>query len=147
MSVEERISPPVPFTLTFTDERGKHSLSLKLSYDFETLGLVEEQTGKSMLTQATEVFDNASCKSVSVLLWAALQEYHPEYRGEAKKLGDVPPGLRIVRKNLTLGQAKAAREACFEAFLKQLPDEQVSALKGEKEACPLEQAPATQVNA
>jgi len=135
MSIRERISPSVPFTLAVEDARGKFSLSLKLAYDFDALGLVEEQTGKSMLTQATEVFDNPSCKSVSVLFWAALQENHPEYAGEK--------GLRAVRKNLTLGQAKAAREACFEAFLKQLPDEQVAAFKGEKEADPLAIAPET----
>lgn len=136
MSIRERISPSVPFTLEVEDATGKFSHSLRLSYNFDSLGLIETETGKSMLTEATEVFDNPSCKNVSVLLWAALQENHPEYRGLN--------GLRIIRQNLTLGQAKKAKDACEEAFVKQLPDEQVKKLAG---AAPLAPSQETKTSA
>ena len=139
MSLRERVSPSVRFVLDVQDESGKFSLPLLLSYDFDSLGLIEEHTGKSMLTAATEVFDNPSCKNVSVLLWAAVQENHPEYRGER--------GLKAVRKNLTLMTAKKAKDACEKAFLKQLPDEQVEKLIGGETAAPLEQSPEALVSA
>ncbi len=135
-SVRRRISPFTPFILKVEDANGdKFEQSLKLSYDFNSLLLVEEKTGKSMLTQVGEVIDNPSIKNVSILLWAAVQEYQPEYEGEE--------GLRTIRYNLTLATAKDAKEKCAEAFLLQLPADQVARLKGEGEEAtpPLAQSP------
>lgn len=143
MSIRERISPAVPFTLDVEDATGKFSLSFRLAYNFRSLGLIERHTGKSMLTQATEVFENPTCDNVSILLWAALQENHPEYR-EGRDEKDGGKGLAVVQQNLTLGQAKAAKDACEKAFVKQLPDAQVDKLLNKGSAAPLEQSPATQ---
>ena len=95
-----------------------------------------------MLTQAAEVFENPTCDNVSILLWAALQENHPEYR-EGRDEKDGGKGLAVVQQNLTLGQAKAAKDACEEAFIKQLPDAQLEKLLNKGSAAPLEQSPVT----
>jgi hypothetical protein len=68
-----------------------------------------------------EILDNPTIKNVSVLLWAALQENHPEYEGLE--------GLQTVRCNLTIATAKEAKEACAAAFITQLPPDQVEAFK------------------
>jgi len=137
MSIRERVSPSVPFTLDVEDHTGKFSYSLRLAYNFRTLGLIEKHTGKSMLTEANEVFQNPTCDNVSILFWAALQINHPEWRGEE--------GLSAVQNNLTLLTAKAVRNACEEAFVKQLPEEKIKQLAADKSdsAAPLEQSQET----
>ncbi len=120
--LRRRISSPVPYVLEYTNADGtKISETFKLSYDFNSLALVEETLGISMLLDIGAVLDNPSVKNVSVLLWAALQEYHPEYEGEE--------GLRIVRSNLTMASAKDARVACTKAFIKQLPPDEVARIE------------------
>jgi hypothetical protein len=133
--LRRRVSPTVPFTLKVEDANGdKFEQSFRLSYDFNTLPLVEEKTGKSMLTQVGEIMDNPSVTNVSILLWAAVLENHPEYQGEE--------GLRTIRYNLTLATAKVALDACKEAFLLQLPADQVARLKGAvNDELPLAQSP------
>jgi hypothetical protein len=127
--LRRRISPSVPFTLTFEDETGVVSLSYKLAYNINSLVLIEEQLGVSMLTDCGEIVDSPTAKNVSVLLWAALQEYQPEYEGLE--------GLENIRQNLTVSHTKDALNACFDAYVKQLPPEQqarVLALKAKREA-------------
>ena len=115
--LRRRISPSVPFTLTFEDELGKTSQAFRLAYNLNSLTLVEEKLGKSMLTDIGEVIDVPSVKNISVLLWAALQENHAdEFEGDE--------GLELTRQNLTLAQSKEALNACSEAYVKQLPAEQ-----------------------
>ena len=121
-----RVSPSIPFILNVEDETGKFSQSFRLCYDLNKLALVEQELGKSALLDIGELFDNPSVTSVSVLLWAAVQEYNPEYAGK--------DGLEEIRYNLTIGTAKEAMDACREAFLKQLPAEQVARLKAIIEA-------------
>ncbi len=120
--LRRRISPSVPFTLTFEDEQGKASFSYKLAYNWNSLALVEEQLGKSVLLDIGDILDNPSVKNVSVLLWAALQENHEdEFEGAE--------GLRLIRQNMTVAVAKIARLACADAYTKQLPKEQQEKLK------------------
>jgi len=128
--LRRRIAPSVPFVLEWTNADGtKVSESFQLSYDFNSLALVEEALGKSMLLDIGEVFhERPTVKSVSVLLWAAVQENHPEYEG--------PEGLFVLRSNLTVKSAKAVKEACQEAFMAQLP-------KVEKQTAPLVESPQT----
>ena len=117
-----RVSGSVPFILNCEDADGtKFSQSFQLCYDFNSLALVEASLGKSMLTDIGEILDNPSVKNVSVLLWAAVQEHNPEYEG--------PDGLREIRYNLTVGTAKEVLAACSQAFVKQLPAEQVKRLE------------------
>jgi len=137
-----RVSTPVSFLLNWEDEDGsKVSQSFQLCYDFNSLALVEEALGKSMLMDIGEILDNPSVKNVSVLLWAAVQEHNPEYEGK--------DGLREIRYNLTVGTAKEALAACSEAFIKQLPAEQVAKLReiqaartAGEQALPLAMSPA-----
>jgi len=140
--MRRRISPSVPFTLTFEDEQGKASFSFKLAYNFNSLALVEEKLGVSMLTDIGEIIDAPTVQNVSVLLWAAVQENHADdYAGE--------DGLETIRMNLTIAQTKDALNACSRAYVKQLPAEQqeriariVAAKEEGSEAPPLSQSPA-----
>ena len=118
--LRRRITPSVPFILTYEDESGKYSDSFRIAYDWNTLALVEEQLGKNMLLDIGVVLDNPSIRNVSVLLWAGVQIYQPEYAGEE--------GLEVLRCNLTIATAKEAKEACTSAFVQQLPPEQVAAM-------------------
>lgn len=120
--LRRRISPSVPFTLTFEDENGTSTSSYKLAYNWNSLALVEEQLGKSILLDIGEILENPSIRNVSVLLWAALQENHEEdFEGIA--------GLKLVRQNLTVGESRKTLDACSEAYVKQLSQEQQNMLK------------------
>jgi hypothetical protein len=121
-ALRRRVSASVPFILTYENEDGtKFSDSFRLCYDFNKLALVEEILGKSVLLDIGEILDNPSVKNVSVLLWAAVLENHPEYEGAE--------GLETIRYNLTTWTAKEALTACTDAFMKQLPLEQQQRLK------------------
>jgi len=122
-----RVTPAVPFILEVEDEAGKQSLSFQLAYDFNAFALVEEMTGKSMLTEVGVLLGNPSVTNVSVLLWAALQLHHEEDFGGLS-------GLRNVRNLLTIETAGIALEKCSEAFVKQLSKEKREQLKRAQEA-------------
>jgi hypothetical protein len=140
--LRQRVTPSVPFMLAVEDESGKQQISLQLAYDFNSFALIEEQLGKSMLTDVGELLDNPTARSVSVLLWAACQIYHEDEF-------DGIEGLRAIRNLLTVDTAKSALSACSAAYVKQLPPEKVEKLKeiqrlqaaGEA-APPLAQSPA-----
>lgn len=119
--LRRRITPFVPFVLKYTDESGEYASNLKIAYDWNSLALVELELGKNMLLDIGAVLDNPSIINVSVLLWAGLQIYHPEYEGAE--------GLEAVRSNLTIATAAEAKAKCSEAFVKQLPPEQVAAME------------------
>ena len=121
--LRRRISPSVPFTLTFEDEQGKASFSYKLAYNWNSLALIEEQLGTSMIVDIGDIFENPTIKNVSVLLWAALQENHADegYAGVE--------GLEYIRQNLTIPIAKDALRACSDAYVAQLSPEQQARLK------------------
>lgn len=131
------VSKPVPFLLHVDSVEGQFDISFQLSFDFNTLALVEQATGLSVLTDAGRFFNNPSVITTSALFWAAVQEYQPEYEGLE--------GLKAVRGLLTIGTAKQALEACGEAFIAQLPKEQAERLRvilakvkaGEKPADPI----------
>ena len=116
-ALRRRVSPSVPFLLEFEDEQGKFSERYQLAYNWNSLALIEEKLGKSMLLEISTVFENVSVANVSILLWAALQEYH-----SADFAGD--EGLELLRQNLTLAAANLATTACASAYVKQLPLEQ-----------------------
>ncbi len=119
--LRQHISPSVPFTLNVSDANGGYKLSFRLSYDFNAFAAIEGVLGKSMLTDVGELLENPTATNVSVLLWAAVQENHPEYVGET--------GLRAIRSFLNTVSAKEAREACSQAYVKQLPPEKLEELK------------------
>jgi uncharacterized membrane protein YccC len=136
--LRRRISPSVPFTLTFEDEQGVFTASYQLAYNLNSMALVELELNKSMLTSLGELLENPTATSVSVMFWAALQENHSdEFEGE--------DGLRLVRTNLTVAQTRSALAACAKAYIQQLPKEQQQRLTnmvegreaGEEAAVPL----------
>lgn len=142
--MRQRITPWVPFVLKWKDHDGTEQVqSFKLSYDMNAFGLVEQQLGISMLTDAGTIFDTPTAKNVSVLLWAAVQENQPEYEGEA--------GLRAIRSLLTVATVKTAVIACSEAYITQLTDEkqklirefQEAKKRGSEAPSPLAESPAT----
>ncbi len=140
-ALRRRISPSVPFTLTFKDETGDVSQSYRLAYNFVSMSLIEERLSTpghpvSMLTDAGEVFDMFTVKATAVVLWAALQEYQPEYEGQ--------DGLEVVAQNLTVATAMGARNACFEAYISQLPEDQQEKVRKAREAGPTTEAPLVQ---
>ncbi len=128
--LRRRISPSTPFILEYTNFDGsKVSESFKLSYNFKSMSLVEEQLGISMLTSVGEIIDNPTARNASVLLWGAVQEYQPEYSTEE--------GLEVICQNLTVATVRKAMSACFDAYVLQLPEEQqerVRKIKAAREA-------------
>jgi hypothetical protein len=141
--LRQRVTPSVPFMLAVEDESGKQQISLQLAYDFNSFALIEEQLGKSMLTDVGELLDNPTARSVSVLLWAACPDLsRGRVRWRRRSAGHQEPLL-------TVNTAKEALNACSAAYVKQLPADKVEKLKeiqrlqaaGEA-APPLAQSPA-----
>ena len=125
--LRRRISPSVPFTLTFEDAEGKFSASYRLAYNWNSLALAEMELGRNLLLEMGVILENPSITTVSILLWAALQENHEEeFAGKE--------GLELLRQNLTLSVARAAKEACGEAYTKQLAPEQIAAIEKAQKA-------------
>lgn len=119
-NLRRRITPFVPFsTLVENADGGKFELNFKLSFNFNAMALVEEQTGLSMLTG--EIFSKPSAKHTTVLLWAAIQENHPEYAGQ--------DGLETIGSILTLTSAKDALNAIQKAFVASLPKDKAEQLE------------------
>jgi hypothetical protein len=135
-ALRRRVAPSVPFVLEYSDASGTYKEALQLSYNWNGLALIEEKLGKSTLLDIGELLDNPTATTLSVLLWAAVQENHPEYDGEE--------GLATLRCNMTLATALAVRAACSRAFITQLPPEQVSAFEAAIAGTtpPLAQSPA-----
>lgn len=113
------LSKGVPFTLTVTGAEGQRQLSFSLLFDFNALALVEELTGYSLLTGT--IFNHLNARISSILFWAAIQAYSPEYAG--------PDGLDVIRSLMTLKNNEAIQEAVNEAFIQALPDEQAANIR------------------
>ena len=81
-AVQRRIVPAVPLALELEEENGgvRH-LDLRLVFDFNAVALVEETLHINLLTG--EILDPARLTGtvLSVMFWASLQAYHPEYEG------------------------------------------------------------------
>jgi len=119
-------------------------LAFRLTFNFNAMALVEEHTGLSMFDGS--VFKKPSATTLSVMLWAGIQENHSEYEGIE--------GLKAIRSYLSLENVKVAQNAINEAFLASLPEAQAAAIRkaaeeaaknaeeGVEEA-PLAQAPQT----
>lgn len=122
--VRKRITPSVPFALSFQGEEGMATIGLRLNYDFNALCLVEEKTGYSLLSGT--IFNHLNAQIVSVLLWAAVQGNHPEFRGDE--------GLDELRSLLTLRNYEPALDAVQECFIKNLPDDQQVRIRAAIEA-------------
>jgi hypothetical protein len=118
--IRRRITPSIPFTMRVENaDKSSFELDLRLSFDFNALALVEQKTGINMLTM--EVFDSPSVTTMSALLWAAIQENHPEYEGDE--------GLSTVRSWLTLANTAEVFKALTDAFLATLPKEKADAVR------------------
>lgn len=118
--IRKRLAPSVPLTLTVGDEAGnKEVLSLRLSFDFNALALVEERTGISLLSG--KIFSLLNATNLSLLLWASMLQNHSEYAGEE--------GLEAIRSYMTLENAKTVEAAVSEAFILCLPPEQREAIR------------------
>lgn len=121
-----RNTPSVPYVLHVDDADGSgFDTSFKLAYDMNAFAAFEEVTGLNLLAHLGSVLDNPSVTTVSALFWAALHLNHPEYANGA--------GLRAIRANLTLANAKSALAACLEAFMAQLPPAQAAKMKAAQE--------------
>lgn len=118
--IRKRLAPSVPLSLEVGDEAGnKEILSLRLSFDFNALALVEERTGISLLSG--KIFSMLNATNLSLLLWAAMLQNQPDYAGEE--------GLSAIRSYMTLDNAKAVEAAVSEAFILCLPPEQREAIR------------------
>jgi hypothetical protein len=114
----------VPLELSVENADGsKFVLNFKLSFDFNAMALVEQETGLSMLTGS--VFQRRTANMTKVLLWAAIQENHPEYEGAE--------GLSVVGSLLDLESATKALVAINDAFLASLPKEKAEQLRKDAE--------------
>lgn len=125
--LRRRITPSVPFTLHVEDSDGSSfDQTFQLAFDLNAMAAFEEVTEINMLRNINKVLDSPSVSTLTALFWAALHVNHPEYAGHE--------GLSVVRSNITLGNAKAALKACVEAFLSQLPSEQVEKIRAAQKA-------------
>lgn len=129
--IRKRLAPSVPLTLEVGDEAGnKEVLSLRLSFDFNALALVEEFTGISLLSG--KIFNQLNATNLSLLLWASMLQNHPEYTGIK--------GLEAIRTYMTLDNAKVVEAAVSEAFILCLPPEQREAIRKATEEAAAEAA-------
>lgn len=120
-AVRNRITPTAPFILEIKDVQGTQQQSLLVSFDLNAFAAFEEITGTSLLANVEAIIGNPSVTQLTALLWAGLQDQQDDYKGLV--------GLRNLRHNLTLPQFAAAKQACLEAFLSQLPAEREAALR------------------
>lgn len=94
-SLKRRIAPSVPLVLQLEDDDGGVSTrTLRLSFDFNAIALIEERTGIGVLDgeiwsvldprrKKTGATEKASFAAVaSIMLWAAVIANHPEYGGD-----------------------------------------------------------------
>src|SRR5208282_369636 len=124
-ALRKRITPSAPVTIKVENSDGSSfELSWRLTFDFNTMALVEEHTGLSMLTG--EVFSNPDARRVSVLLWAAALEHQPEYEGME--------GLEAIRSYLTIANTADVLHALDNAFMASLPKEKADELRAAAEA-------------
>ena len=114
VALQELLTPSVPLIIKKKFANGREvEYGFQISFDFNACALVEKETGLSMLTG--EVFNTPTAIVVSALLWAGVQENHPEYEGEK--------GLRFIRRLLNPISAKKTLEAVNKAWLLSLPDD------------------------
>ena len=126
--IARALAPVVPFTLEIADGRGgKRALSFRLSYNFNAYALIERYTrgpkgepGLDML-KGLLVWGQINATNLQILFWAALRQEHPEYRGDI--------GLEAVGELLNLNNSVAASDACFEAWMLTLEEENRAAIR------------------
>lgn len=122
--IRRRITPSVPLHLRVENsDKSAFELDLRLSFDFNAMALIEEKSGLNMLDGTA--FNNPSASVISVLLWAAMQENHPEYEGDE--------GLAAVRTWLNIGNVASVMESLREAFLAALPEEKAKEIRERSE--------------
>lgn len=108
-----RLTPSVPFTFKGADGG---DAAVRLSYNLNAFIAIQEEIGTdNVFDQLERLFQRKNAKTVSLLLWAAMLEYQPDYAGK--------DGLAAVRSALPLWQLGEAHSACVDAFIEQLPPE------------------------
>ncbi|HLZ07507.1 MAG TPA: hypothetical protein VKT80_02895 [Chloroflexota bacterium] len=138
IALKRRIGQSHSLRLELEDEvGGKFVRNFRLCFDFNAITLIEERTHLSLLTG--EIWKNASAKTLSIMLWAAVLAHSPEY--------DSDEGLAVIRSYMYAGNATEIADALFEAFLISLPKDQqerIRAKRKEEDSLPLAPAPATE---
>jgi hypothetical protein len=99
-ALQRRIAPAAPLALEFEDAGELRRLDLRLVFDFNAVALVEETLHINLLSG--EILDPARLTgtALSVMFWASLQAYHPEYEGAeglvaVRSLMDLPNAPKI----------------------------------------------------
>ena len=116
--LQRMIRPSVPVTLEFSG--GEKSKTFRLSFDFNALARIEEQTGLDMLN-VFGIWTKMSATVLSAMFWAAALAHHPEY--------DSPEGLVAMRSYLDHDNAERTVEALWQAYLLFLPEDKAAALR------------------
>ena len=120
-------TPFVPFALEVEDADGSlQTYHLKLAIDLNVQVAFELETGISMITDMSRIWDNPSVQTTTALFWAALREYHPEFSTHA--------ALVSLRSNIAPNQLVAIQNACLEAFLLSLPKDRAEKIRANMEA-------------
>jgi hypothetical protein len=121
VQIQKWLSPSVPFILKVDGPNGaSKEFSFQLCLDFNALGMVEKYTGIP-LTNPSLIFRQLTVNNIQVLLWAAVQAYHPEYAGDA--------GLEVIGSLLNFRNSGSAVDATWEAFLLAVPEETAARLR------------------
>jgi len=133
--LQRRVAPAVPLALEFEDAGQARRLDLRLVFDFNAVALVEETLHVNLLKG--DVVDHLSGTALSVMLWASLQAYQPEYEGAE--------GLAVLRSYMEIGNAPAVSLAVVNAVVRSLPQEQQDAIRSgvPQNGRPTAPAPAT----
>jgi hypothetical protein len=122
--LRRRIVSSLPLDLKLQDDNGSvQTLSFRLSFDFNAIALIEEQTGFQVLTG--EIWRNLNAKNLSIMFWAAILANSPQYQGE--------DGLEIVRSYMDAGNSDQIAEAILDAYILSLPPEKRQMMKELKE--------------
>lgn len=120
-------TPFVPFALEVEDADGSlQTYHLKLAIDLNAQVTFELETGISMLTEMSRVWDTPSVNTTTALFWAALREYQPELSTHA--------ALVSLRSNIAPNKLVAIHNACQEAFLRSLSKERADKIRANMEA-------------
>ena len=72
----------------------------------------------------TEVVEHLTGSALSVMFWAAVLAYHPEYAG--------PDGLTVIHSYMDARNAPAITQAVMDAFIASLPPAQQEAIRAER---------------
>jgi hypothetical protein len=105
--LRKRLTPSVPYTIEFNDEKGGYVEKVQLAFDLNAIAAIEEATGVNILNNWLYIY-KLDATNFSLFFWAALLPYQPKYNSKE--------GLEAVRSYFDLSNWEPAGEKVWEAY-------------------------------